>query len=115
MKIFRPAVTPLLATSTTGDRAKSTFAGGRISWEGNNQRIKSSRARLIPKDVGASHHALEEAADAPSPNHITFVDAIYVAGTFNMPTSYQYWVWESEAHINWSMVTCEGSTRLELP
>ena len=37
------------------------------------------------------------------------------AGTFNMPTSYQEWVWEREAHFNWSMVTCQGSTRLELP
>ena len=36
-------------------------------------------------------------------------------GTFNMPTSYQEWVWEREAHINWSMVTCQGSTRSELP
>ena len=26
-------------------------------------------------------------------------------------TSYQQWVWEREAHINWSMVTCQGSTR----
>ena len=25
------------------------------------------------------------------------------------------WVWEREAHINWSMVTCQGSTRSELP
>ena len=32
-------------------------------------------------------------------------------GTFNMPTSYQSWVWEREAHINRSMVTCQGSTR----
>ena len=24
------------------------------------------------------------------------------------------WVWKREAHINWSMVTCQGSTRLEL-
>ena len=24
-------------------------------------------------------------------------------------------VWEREAHINWSMVTCQGSTRSELP
>ena len=23
---------------------------------------------------------------------------------FKMPTSYQKWVWEREAHINWSMV-----------
>ena len=37
------------------------------------------------------------------------------AGTFNMPTSYQLWVWEKEANINWSMVTCQGSTRSELP
>ena len=36
-------------------------------------------------------------------------------GTFNMPTSYQQWVWEREANINWSMVVCQGSTRLELP
>ena len=28
-----------------------------------------------------------------------------------MPTSYQKWVWEREAHIDWSMVTCQGSTR----
>ena len=35
--------------------------------------------------------------------------------TFNMPPSYQYWVWEREANINWSMVTCQGSTRSELP
>ena len=32
-------------------------------------------------------------------------------GTSDMPTSYQLWVWEREAHINWSMVTCQGSTR----
>ena len=31
---------------------------------------------------------------------------IYYAGTFNMPTSYQQWVWEREANIYWSMVTC---------
>ena len=37
------------------------------------------------------------------------------SGTFNMPTSYQQWVWEREAHINWSMVTCQGRTRSELP
>ena len=30
-------------------------------------------------------------------------------------TSYQEWVWEKEAYINWSMVTCQGSTRSELP
>ena len=24
-------------------------------------------------------------------------------------------MWEREAHISWSMVTCQGSTRLELP
>ena len=30
-------------------------------------------------------------------------------------TSYQQWVWERGANINWSMVTCQGSTRLELP
>ena len=30
-------------------------------------------------------------------------------------TSYQKWVWEREAHINWSMKTCQGSTRSELP
>ena len=41
---------------------------------------------------------------------------VYVlAGTFNMPSSYQTWVWEREAHINWSMMTCQGSTRSELP
>ena len=43
-----------------------------------------------------------------------YTDPSY-AGTFNMPTSYQWWVWEREALINWSMVTCQGSTRLELP
>ena len=37
------------------------------------------------------------------------------AGTFNMPTSYQQRVWGREAHINWSMVTCQRSTRSELP
>ena len=36
-------------------------------------------------------------------------------GTFNLPTSYQSWVWEGEANINWSMVTCHGSIRSELP
>ena len=35
--------------------------------------------------------------------------------SFNMPTSYQWWVWEREANINWSMVTCQGSTRSEVP
>ena len=37
------------------------------------------------------------------------------AGTFNRPTSNQKWVWEREANITWSMVTCQGSIRLELP
>ena len=36
-------------------------------------------------------------------------------GIFIMPTSYQTWVWIKEAHIDWSMVTCLVSTRLELP
>ena len=38
-----------------------------------------------------------------------------VAGTLNMPTLYHLWVWEREAHINWSVVTCQGSTCLKLP
>ena len=29
---------------------------------------------------------------------------------YNMPTSYQQWVWEREAYINWSMVTCKKAT-----
>ena len=33
----------------------------------------------------------------------------------NMPTLYQQWVWARKAHIKWSMVTCQGSTLLELP
>ena len=37
------------------------------------------------------------------------------ADTFNMSTSYQKWVWEREAYINWSMATCQGSTCSELP
>ena len=37
---------------------------------------------------------------------------VHIAGTFNMPTWYQYWVWERVVHINWSMVTCP---LLELP
>ena len=37
------------------------------------------------------------------------------AGTFNMPTSYQLWGWGRKENINWSMVTCQDSTRLELP
>ena len=47
----------------------------------------------------------------------TFGDCycVYIAGTFNIPTSYQQWVWEREAHINRSMVICRGSTRSELP
>ena len=46
----------------------------------------------------------------------TFGDCygVYIAGTFNIPTSYQQWVWEREAHSNWSMVICQGSTRSEL-
>ena len=38
-----------------------------------------------------------------------------IAVTFNMPTLYQQWVREREAHIDWSMVTCQGSTHSELP
>ena len=41
--------------------------------------------------------------------------AIIYAGTFNIPTSYQYCVWEREANINGSMVICQGSTHSELP
>ena len=45
----------------------------------------------------------------------TVIRELHIACTFNMTTSYQQWVWEREAHINWSMVTCQGSTRSELP
>ena len=38
----------------------------------------------------------------------------YTAGTFNMPT-YTNCGCGKEANINWSMVTCQGSTRSELP
>ena len=31
--------------------------------------------------------------------------------TFNTPTSCQQWVWVRDAHIDWSMLTCQGSTR----
>ena len=31
-----------------------------------------------------------------------------------MPISYQKWVWETEAHINWPAVTCQGSAHSEL-
>ena len=44
-----------------------------------------------------------------------FVAPQGTADAFNMATSYQQWVWEREANINWSMVTCQGSTRSELP
>ena len=37
------------------------------------------------------------------------------AGTFNMPTSYQELVSEREVNIDWAMVSCQGSTRSELP
>ena len=40
---------------------------------------------------------------------------ISIHDIFNIPTSYQQWVWEREAHIIWSLVTCEDSTRSELP
>ena len=40
---------------------------------------------------------------------------VTVVGTFIIPTSYDWWVWEREAQIYWSMVTCQGSTRSELP
>ena len=43
-----------------------------------------------------------------------FISDIFSAGTFNMPTSYQWWVWERVANINWSTVTYQGSTRSEL-
>ena len=44
------------------------------------------------------------------------VGTLYMcSGTFNMPTSYQQWVWERGAYINWFMVTCQGSNRSELP
>ena len=46
----------------------------------------------------------------------TRLTGMYVnAVIFNMLTSYHQWVWQREAHINWSMLTCQGSTRLELP
>ena len=55
---------------------------------------------------GFIHSPITEGSDLPSYG---------TAGTFNMPTLYQQRVWEREANINWSMVTCQGSTRLELP
>ena len=35
--------------------------------------------------------------------HIIYV--LYIADAFDMPTSYQQWVWERDAHIYWSMAT----------
>ena len=48
-------------------------------------------------------------------SHITLNNEPYLAGSFVMLTSYQSWVWKREAHINWSMVTCQGNTRSGLP
>ena len=48
------------------------------------------------------------------------VNYYQIFGTFNMPTPHSYrnlivGVGKSGADINWSMVTCQGGTRLELP
>ena len=46
------------------------------------------------------------------------VNYYQIFGTFNMPPSYRnliVGVGKSGADINWSMVTCQGGTRLELP
>ena len=40
----------------------------------------------------------------------------HVRDTFNIPnTSYQQWVWESVAHISWSMLRPRQRPSLELP
>ena len=48
------------------------------------------------------------------------VNYYQIFGTFNIPTQYSYrnlivGVGKSGADINWSMGTCQGGTRLELP
>ena len=46
---------------------------------------------------------------------IQYVCRYYRHLSICMPTLYQQWAWERDAHINWSMVTCQGNTRSELP
>ena len=44
---------------------------------------------------------------------VSFPQKIYTSPVlFSMPTSYQQWVWEREAHISWSMVTRQSKAAL---
>ena len=78
-----------------------------------------SRARLQEASIGPQSYpffffvCVSPKADGPQRDRLMPIAS--VAGTFNMPTSYRQWVWKREAFINWSMATCQGSTRSELP
>ena len=48
-------------------------------------------------------------------NTTTSIVFVALIVDIRMPTSYRWWVWERKAHVIWSIVTCQGSTRSELP
>ena len=68
--------------------------------------------RAVAAMVGAARSDKKEEweSDSGATFHMS-----HTAGTSNVTTSYQQWVWEREANIDWSMVICQGSTRSELP
>ena len=81
-------------------------------------RIRSSPAAYSLMSGGVPWRHLprvtkREPGGGKQPINISYV--LGSAGTFNMTTSYQEWVWEREANINWSMVICQGNARSELP
>ena len=74
-----------------------------------------SKQHRLPSNLSVSLPPTANIYIHPQISYSVLTESVAYTRTFNMPTSYQYWVWEREAHINWSMVTCQSSTRSELP
>ena len=80
----------------------------------NAPELGTPKPERINSAAGGPHDRSQMGMQQPAT--IFFLQKSYAyAGTFNMPTSYQQWLWEREAHINWSMVTCKSSTPSDLP
>ena len=108
---------------TQGGKCQNVYSTGYSRWDHRLQRQKlvlQIKRESVTYDVQAhnrglfaSYYCCERKVSGLVLILLLIVE--FTSGAFNMPTSHRKWVWEREAHINWSTMTCPGSTRSELP
>ena len=79
-----------------------------------------SRDQILRRERGQGNVIFSCSADHEQEWQPYPVDPYYIAVNVMtihtvLSTSYLWWMWEKQVHINWSMATCQGSTRSKLP